>query len=245
VNSWPSRARDRTSSRKSAGPRSCSAMMPAALTRCLCRRRRARGRDVSCSVDEIVTCARLVGRQGSTHAFVDNTVGRHWRGCDGSGSHRPLSPSVIPAGSWSGQRPVGLATSRWSTERPHSLSGKCAQVAALLIGQPDMIDIMHKNKQTCCAHVYRDGKAKIVSHFADVPPNLTRSQRKTFLKYGSLPGSMKMKHRGCNAVSSPPLPMAFRETLADYLKVQPEAKEPNRKRKKRTKKRPPAKREYR
>ena len=80
------------------------------------------GRDVSCSVDEIVTCARLVGRQGSTHGSVDNTVGRHWRGGDGSGGHRPLSPWVILARSWGGQRPVGLATSRHSTGRPHSLS---------------------------------------------------------------------------------------------------------------------------
>lgn len=37
---------------------------------------------------------------------------------------------------------------------------------------------------------------------------------------------MVMAKRGRDAVSLPPLPMKFREALADYLKVEPEPKEP-------------------
>lgn len=43
--------------------------------------------------------------------------------------------------------------------------------------------------------------------------------------------AFQMAKRGRDAISLPPLPMKFREALGDYLKVQPEPKEPNRIRK--------------
>lgn len=44
-----------------------------------------------------------------------------------------------------------------------------------------------------------------------------------------------MPKRGRDAISLPPLPMKFREALGDYLKVKPDAKEPEPKRKRRAK----------
>ena len=46
---------------------------------------------------------------------------------------------------------------------------------------------------------------------------------------------MPMAKRGRNAAMLPPLPMKFREALGDYLKVQPDAKEPKPARRKKAK----------
>ena len=59
-------------------------------------------------------------------------------------------------------------------------------VASLVIAQARMLEIMHKNKFACCAHVYTNGDVSIVSRFADIPPGLTPQQQKTYLKFGKV-----------------------------------------------------------
>ena len=61
-------------------------------------------------------------------------------------------------------------------------------VSVLVIAQRSMVEMMHKNRLACCAHVYTNGTVSITSRFADIPPDLTPSQQRTYLRYGKLPG---------------------------------------------------------
>ena len=58
-------------------------------------------------------------------------------------------------------------------------------VAALVIAQPRMLEIMHKNRLAISAHIHANGDVRIATTFNDViPPNLTPSQLRTFRKFG-------------------------------------------------------------
>ena len=82
------------------------------------------------------------------------------------------------------------AIKRWNTRVfkvvTHEETHYTRIVSALVVGQARMLEIMHKNRLACCAHVHSNGDVVIVTQFGDIPPGLTPQQTETFLKFGRL-----------------------------------------------------------